>query len=284
MEIFELDPYIRFINVYPSLHTHKPFSIGYDCRIFVVLQGSIELKTEFATHTLTENDMVYIPAGEKYSIVPSDEYFFEALTINFDFTKKYAREIPNRLCAVTPTNFEPSKALSDTIFKDFSNVIVLKCDQTIINYFMLIYHESLAQSSYTKEKMSALFKYVILSVYDKNSMVYSISQNSFLTDITKYILKNYSDSELSNATLGKIFGYHPHYLNNLFKSSFGTTLHQYILNLRINAAKEFLRFSKMTISEISFQSGFNSSSYFSQKFKQITGLTPIEYRMSKRKS
>jgi AraC-like DNA-binding protein len=49
-------------------------------------------------------------------------------------------------------------------------------------------------------------------------------------------------------------------------------------NLRIAHAKKLLLENESTISEIAYTCGFVDSNYFSKRFKQITGVSPSEFR------
>lgn len=49
--------------------------------------------------------------------------------------------------------------------------------------------------------------------------------------------------------------------------------------LRIDNAKYLLRYTNISILDISFKCGFNSQSYFCSTFKKQTGYTPSEYRV-----
>jgi DNA-binding response OmpR family regulator/two-component sensor histidine kinase len=52
----------------------------------------------------------------------------------------------------------------------------------------------------------------------------------------------------------------------------------YFRTLRLNKAKELIKHSKMNITQIAFEVGFNDSSYFSRIFKEETGISPKNYR------
>ncbi|GAB6277138.1 MAG: hypothetical protein SAMD01599839_16780 [Rectinema sp.] len=71
---------------------------------------------------------------------------------------------------------------------------------------------------------------------------------------------------------------HPTYLSNLFKKQAGLTLVEYINRRRIEQAKKLLEDPLNKIFWISERVGFMNQRYFSQVFKRITGLTPVEYR------
>ena len=53
---------------------------------------------------------------------------------------------------------------------------------------------------------------------------------------------------------------------------------QYIVSLRIAAAKGYLENSNKNIAEIASTVGYDNALYFSRLFKKYTGLTPSEYR------
>jgi AraC-like DNA-binding protein len=53
-----------------------------------------------------------------------------------------------------------------------------------------------------------------------------------------------------------------------------------INRLRIRRAQRLLKESKLSITDIAFQVGFNSSQYFSRIFQMLTGVTPLHYRQS----
>ncbi|MCQ2397620.1 MAG: AraC family transcriptional regulator [Lentisphaeria bacterium] len=63
-----------------------------------------------------------------------------------------------------------------------------------------------------------------------------------------------------------------------FKKYTGRNVSDYIISKRIECAELLLRKGTQSIQEIAFDSGFNDFSYFSKKFREITGKTPREYR------
>jgi transcriptional regulator GlxA family with amidase domain len=63
-----------------------------------------------------------------------------------------------------------------------------------------------------------------------------------------------------------------------FKAATGTTLIEYLQNLRIEEAKQMLETSELPIDEISADVGYLDCSFFRRLFKRLTGLTPSNYR------
>ena len=67
-------------------------------------------------------------------------------------------------------------------------------------------------------------------------------------------------------------------LSDLFRSIYGTTIVEFIKDLRIERAKDLLANSSCTIKEISSIVGYVQQSSFTYVFKQKTGISPREYR------
>jgi len=105
-------------------------------------------------------------------------------------------------------------------------------------------------------------------------------------EINNYILINtsYSDKKnnLSNH-LSMQVGYEYSYLSSLFSSMEGITIEKYLILCKIDRVKELMVYDELTLSEIAFQLGYNSSQYLSNQFKKITGLTPTHFKKIKNK-
>ena len=61
-----------------------------------------------------------------------------------------------------------------------------------------------------------------------------------------------------------------------FKEAFGVPPHRYLLTRRIERAKALLRDTDLPITEIAFQTGWNSLGTFGRTFRDITGESPSE--------
>lgn len=71
------------------------------------------------------------------------------------------------------------------------------------------------------------------------------------------------------------------YLCDIFKKELGVTFINYVTNLRIEKAKEYLTGTDMKMYEVSNAVGYNDYAYFSQIFKKHTGKTLSSYRKKK---
>jgi AraC family transcriptional regulator len=73
---------------------------------------------------------------------------------------------------------------------------------------------------------------------------------------------------------------HPTFFCRAFKQSTGLSPHRYLLEHRVNRAKEMMKDQKRTLTEIALDCGFSGPSQFSIVFKRITGISPRGYRSS----
>jgi AraC family transcriptional regulator len=77
------------------------------------------------------------------------------------------------------------------------------------------------------------------------------------------------------------------YLSDLFSSIEGKTIEQFFILQRIEKVKELLVYDQLSLTEISYQTGFSSVHHLSSQFKKVTGLTPSHFKKigaDKRKS
>ena len=93
------------------------------------------------------------------------------------------------------------------------------------------------------------------------------------TYLTQMYQKNCTLSEL-----GARFGLSPCYLQRQFKQHYGQSPSEYLAFQRIVHAKELLRTTQKSVSEIAYAVGFENPGYFSRLFKRSEALTPQEYR------
>ncbi len=72
-------------------------------------------------------------------------------------------------------------------------------------------------------------------------------------------------------------------LSHIFKEQTGMTIIDYMTNMRIEYAKELLISTNKNCTEICFEAGYNNQSYFTRTFKEISGMTPRQFREMNRK-
>ncbi|MBD5255262.1 MAG: helix-turn-helix domain-containing protein [Barnesiella sp.] len=67
-------------------------------------------------------------------------------------------------------------------------------------------------------------------------------------------------------------------ISRLFSEIEGRTIESYLKLLRVERVKELIKYERMTLAEIADAAGYSSEGHLSRSFKQVTGMTPGQFR------
>ena len=107
----------------------------------------------------------------------------------------------------------------------------------------------------------------------------SLVNHEKFSSLLNYIDKNYCE-DLNLEMAADYVGFSKYHFLRMFKEYTGLTFHEYVLRRRIQVSQSLLTTQK-SITDIAFESGFNSINSFSRSFRQYTGMSPTEYREKK---
>lgn len=100
---------------------------------------------------------------------------------------------------------------------------------------------------------------------------------AFLQKAIDYVAGNLQDSQLSVDSMAAVFNLSRMQVYRKIKSLTGKSIVEFIRMVRMKQAIKLMDGHKLTLSEIAFEVGFNSASYFTRCFKEEYGKTPSEY-------
>ncbi|MDW2879478.1 MULTISPECIES: response regulator transcription factor [Bacillaceae] len=104
-----------------------------------------------------------------------------------------------------------------------------------------------------------------------------------IQEIISYVEQYYME-DISLEKLSKLFFLTREHISRKFKKETGVTLSRFVADLRIRQAKSWLIESEESIFSIATMLGYQDEKYFSKLFKKETGLTPFEYRTSRKEA
>lgn len=111
---------------------------------------------------------------------------------------------------------------------------------------------------------------------DKRAQIVEEIKNQIVIYVQKSDIEN-KNSKLSEM-LAKTIGRDYSYLSGLFSSVEGVTIERFLILQKIEKVKEWLAYDDLTLSEMSYRLGYSSVPHLSKQFKEITGLTPTEFK------
>jgi len=100
--------------------------------------------------------------------------------------------------------------------------------------------------------------------------------------LARLLLDRRYDAPITIEALSREVALSPYYLIRAFRHVYKQTPHQYLVRRRIAKAKELLRNSDLSITEICAAVGFESLGSFSTLFRNVAGLSPRAYRLNSR--
>ena len=276
MKFNDCAPFVRF--AYPICLNHKHPAVARDNRLFYVKSGKGIMVIDQVEYAFSPGTVFLWQAGSEYYVSTPEAP--NLISINFDYTNEFSHiQLPLTVLKSSDADYKKIKE-NQISFEDcpaLNSPIVCQGSSGIHNLIDKILFECASRQPYYNERVSALFKELLVLIVRAVSMPNDARSDSALETILEHIHKNYA-SDIDNTTLAKLVGYHPYYLNKLFLSTNGVTLHKYVINYRIAISEQLLLSTNLSVEEIALKVGFTSSLSFSSSFKKKNGLTPTDFR------
>ncbi len=150
-------------------------------------------------------------------------------------------------------------------------------DEKTYDEFILLC-ENLFLDDFCIKKEEQIIQFISKQIIKNCNQSLIQTKNILACDIKSYIEQNIHLNQ-SLEEISKQFLISPFHLIRIFKQELDLTPYQYILNHKVNLAKELL-LKNMSISEVALSVGFNDQSHLYKYFKQTFSITPKEYQDS----
>lgn len=281
-----------------SISRHKVFD-GIDLMFLDVKQETIQFYAKSHTKTFAIN---HCEEGRIECKFTSGEYLYMGpgdMSLGWHISSNYQHEnyFPTKLFkgVVLLVDVEKAQPILDTLVTetriDLTQLANRFCEQSEFG-MMMEETESVRQifsslykvpdqikGHYFKLKVIEIF--LLLSIisttnHEKRSS-YRKQQVDIVKAVNEYISTQFM-KRISIDSLSDQFDIPTSTLKRCFKGVYGTTIHHYLKECRINAAKHLLQESDQSILEIANAVGYENGSKFTSAFKEATGVTPSAYR------
>ncbi len=228
----------------------KPHGRGSDAFIYV-LKGETVYRFGNDTVTVKAGDILFLAKGGIYSMdVKSEEYRF--IFADFDFTE------------TAPCKYE---------------VFEMQSARAVESMFRRMLEKWRQRRTAAKEDCLAILYSIYAEIIRDESAAYlPPSKRVRLESAVQYISENFADEKLTVESAAKAAGMSESHFRRLFKSAYRLSPIKYINLMRIERAKELIRYTNESFSDIAAEVGFANLYYFSRMFKKEVGCTPSEFK------
>lgn len=239
--------YIRLTPLWSAENVLSPFS-----RLYVMESGEALLRTDTQQVVMKPGHVYLVPPGLKFSYSCQDV-----------FSKLYFH-----VSLIKPDGYD--------LLKDFGRIGQIPVEETQIAFLKAHYSGNGYLDVVQVKSILYSFLVSLMKAYDyaqEPMMVYS----QCVMDTISFIRANLSD-RLSGQALAERLFVSKSFLADRFRQETGVTLGQYIDDLLMAEAQWQLARTGLSVGEISEKLGFCDQFYFSRRFKQLCGITPLKYR------
>ncbi len=258
-----------------DIHSHEFWELAY------VYEGRGKNHTD-NTENIKEGDFLLIKPGAKHSITSLPQKDGSQTRVcNCIFTQEYFKTIEKEYSSVAELQ---GYVLYDMIISDAPFCIRLSDDnaQNIRHLMWLIAHEynhfTVGSEFIMKHAIiDLLISITRLYEYKIKKAVPSVSKNAEIDELMKYMRSNFA-YKLSLEFLAAHVHLSREYLSRYFKQYTGKTISEFLLEIRMSRAKEMLRTSSYSVSDIGTYCGYPSVTNFQKAFKKYVGIPPSVYR------
>ncbi|WP_062048901.1 response regulator [Bacillus sp. JCM 19034] len=182
----------------------------------------------------------------------------------------------NQLCKEINKTCKPID--SSTKLKLYNEFLFIAEDQIYRNNLNVsqVVHDKLSMFNpqMSLEDLFNEFIKVYQHLFENNQKIKGLTGKFKLDEVKEYIDVNYSHAACSLGQLSQQFYVSKEYLSKAFKKEFGINVTEYIMQLRMEKAKQLIVDEKVKIKNVAEMVGYEDISYFYRVFKKYHGITP----------
>jgi AraC family transcriptional regulator len=214
------------------------------------------------------------PTKSDFGILPANLPYALNWNVEVEFIHCYLE--PNVLAQIAHESVNPDRVELSLILKAADPLIyqigqALKADLEIDGVGRRFYADSLT---------TALAAHLLLHYSTRKHKLRAYEDGLpgvMLKQAIEYINAHLGEN-LSLATMATILHISPYHFCRLFKQSTGMSPHSYLIQQRIERAKQLLQRPELTVTHIAGVCGFANQSHFAKYFRRYTGVSPMQFR------
>jgi AraC-like DNA-binding protein len=243
----------------------------------------------FGAHLHNHVEMVYMIEGSTKTIVDSTEYIICTGDVLIVFPNKihqyqkidneyyFASIFSPELCPEFKNIFKNKVPVSPVIKNASENKKIFPLIKDIVD-------TNMERAPFYDTIIKGYYLILLSELFQMTQFEEAVSSDgNTIKDILNYCSKNYT-LDLQLDTISKALHISKYYISHLFSEKLQMGFNEYIGMLRISDACKLLTSQDMSITEVAYSVGFNSTRSFNRLFLKYTGMTPRQYKSNPEKS
>lgn len=232
--------------------------------LIFVYDGQAELRCNEKTYLAKRGDLVYYHPGDYRIGKTFEANLMKCFTVDFFYTHPIYQEDKWSLTQV-PLPFDSIENIEDSfLYTRLYNLF----SQFTKTYFLNDYNRVIRAKSIFMEILSLLISW-------KCNPDFNYDHVRKVEKLIDFMSKHYFE-KITLQSLAELSEISPTYLENIFKKITGKTPITYLIELRLQEAKNFMQ-DGHAVSAAAAKVGFNDVFYFSKCFKKYEGIAPVHF-------
>jgi len=272
----------RFVKKYKSIpiakyaYTHSPLPTAHlltatelhkEFEMIYVCEGRADITVNHQLFEVKKGDLVFISPYSLHSVeIPAGETF-------------------SHICFCFDLSLLPDSKLSENLLDGIVYIANLidsnsPCNKVLCNLFLSINEAMVSSMPYweltVQGNINLMFSYIMRNNLTSNSTLHSESRD-FCIKVSKYLKDHYKE-KLTSSTIAEELNFHQGYFCRIFKKNFSVCFSDYLNMYRLEKAKSLLLKSELSVTDIAYEVGYESPSYFTKIFRIQNGVSPRKFR------
>lgn len=240
--------------------------------VIIPLKGEVRVDMEEQSYHVKEGEIIIIPAGCVHGLHMGvgSERFLLLYEMNGVFTLKEFSAL--RQMMGKPIYLDQAHPCRDQVRDIFFELIEAHRSDALLrnmfNYALLLRIYAILGENYLSTSAT---------LAEMNSLQRQLSGEDAFNRALDHLNKNYME-DITLDSLATYAGFSRYTLSRMFRQHTGSTFTQYLSKRRVDMAMELLSSTRIPVTQVALQCGFNSIATFNRVFREVKGCTPTQYR------
>lgn len=270
VEFKYFDTAIENFPIHPHWHYFMEF--------IYLLEGNAQIRADNDVYFLSEGDLILFHPKVIHAIYATENRALRFAIIKFDINRlNTSMEYAPKLRSI----FHYAKKKGMNIFFSSEKAEKLNAESIVHDCMEESYSQNYGYDFIVRSRIIELLTKILRNWQECGFIIdnaaFSEDNQNDISNITEYIEKHVGEG-IKVSDIASICNMSYSNFNKNFTQIYGKTCKEYIEEIRITKAEQFLLFTNFDLTYISHETGFSDCSHMIKSFKQLKGITPKQFR------